>query len=280
MHRAPRRAVFALSLFAAACSGKLGHRHAEKISTSYPLGPEVTRLVVEVPLGSITVLAAEGEDDDRVAFEGEGLRAADDAAGLARLASVELTLLPEVAGDVLTLRCPPLPPGVARDTVQIVVRGVVRCPARLGLTVDTGGGSVRARGLEGGVAVETGRGTVHVSHCRGRAMVANEQGDVLVDAHRGGLHLRAPAGSIRVFLDELGAEGIDAGAQAVLEVHLPRDASFEVDARVERGRCFNSFGVPIVVEGTSCRMAGAVLGGGARVALAAVLGPITVATNH
>ncbi len=243
-----------------------------------PLPADVGRLDIEVGFGSITVLADDATQDV-VTFEGSTLRAADTADGLLALASVELTLHAVAADGVLRLHAPALPTSLEPSTARMVVRGIVRCPTRLRVSIRTGLGSVKVDHVAGGVDIDTGLGEVVVSACSGLATVQSASGDIMVDRHRGGLVLAAPKGSARAYLSELGTAGVRASARTVLEVHLPRATPFGLDARTDHGRCHNSFGVPIVVAGRAASMQGDVNGGGARLDLVSTSGPVTVGAS-
>lgn len=274
MPASPRLSLV-LVLLGAACDGKLAFRQEGVVALTLPVEVETRRLAVEVDFGSITVLATEGADD-RLSFEGECLRAADDEATLRVLAGVDLTLLPSQEGDLLRLRAPALPAGVDPDKARLVVRGVLHCPPRLAVVVRTGRGSVKGAGLDAGVDLATGVGDVAVSKCRGQVQARTDQGDIMVDGLRGSLTMAARAGSARAFVEELGASGVRASARQTLEVHLPRQAGFVLDARTESGRCHNSFGLTIVLDGPRASMGGEANGGGPKVHLRSDEGSITV----
>ncbi len=269
-------ALFAVLL--AACDGKLAHRREGVIQGRVPLSADVGRLDIEVGFGSITVLADDATPD-AVTFEGSTLRAADTADGLLAMASVDLTLNAAAADGVLRLYAPALPPSLDPSTARMVVRGIVRCPTRLRVAIRTGLGSVKVDKIGGGVDIDTGLGEVVVSGCGGLATVQSASGDIMVDRHRGSLVLAAPKGSARAYLSELGTAGVQASARSALEVHLPRATTFGLDARTGHGRCHNSFGVPIVIAGSAASMQGDVNGGGARLDLVSVSGPVTVGAN-
>ncbi|MEZ5966682.1 MAG: hypothetical protein R3F56_22785 [Planctomycetota bacterium] len=275
MTTALARFSFCLGLLGAACDGKLAHRQEGAVAVSLPIASETRRLAVEVDFGSITVLAAE-DGKDELSFEGDCLRAADDAATLQVLAGVDLTLLPSQEGDLLRLRSPSLPPGVDADHARMVVRGVLRCPPRLQVVVRTGRGSLKGAGLGAGVDLATGVGDVAVSGCRGAVEVRTDQGDIMVDGLRGSLEMQAKAGSARAHVAELGDAGIRAHARDTLEVRLPRQAGFVLNARAEHGRCHNSFGLTITMDGARSSMSGDANGGGAKVDLTSAEGTVTV----
>ena len=262
----------------AACDGKLAHRREGVIQGRVPLPADVGRLDIEVGFGSITVLADDATQDV-VTFEGSTLRAADTADDLLALASVDLTLNAVAADGVLRLHAPALPSTLESSTARMVVRGIVRCPTRLRVAIRTGIGSVKVDKIAGGVDIDTGLGEVVVSDCGGLATVQSASGDIMVDRHRGSLVLAAPKGSARAYLSELGTAGVRASARSALEVYLPRATTFGLDARTGHGRCHNSFGVPIVIVGSAASMQGDVNGGGARLDLVCISGPVTVGAN-
>lgn len=270
------RVSICLALLAAACNGKLGHRVEGVVALTLPVPPETHRLSVEVDFGSITVLAAAG---DTLTFEGDSLRAADDETILRALADVDLTLLPSQEGDLLRLRAPALPPGIDAETARMVVRGVLRCPPRLQVTVRTGRGSLKGSGITGGLDLATSLGDVAVSDCRGPAELRTDQGDIMVDDHRGNLALVAKTGSARAFVTELGEKGVEGKARDALEVHLPRRTGFDLSARTDGGKCHNSFGIKIVIDATGASMDGQANGGGPRLVLHSDQGSVTVGAS-
>jgi len=261
-----------------ACDGKLAHRREGVVRVQLPVPRDVHRLVVEVDSGSITILGEE-EASDTLIFEGECLRAADDAETLRVLEGVDLTLRPSQEGDLLHLEAPPLPEGVTRDRALMVVRGVLKCPARLEVTARTGRGSLKASGIAGGVDLNTELGDIALAKCGGVAKVATEQGAVLVDGHAGALSAHAKTGSVRAFLRELTLPGLTVAARSEVEVNLPRRDGFELSARTERGLCHNGFGVKVVLDGLASSMAGVVNGGGPKVDLRSSEGSVTVGVS-
>lgn len=275
----PRFPFVCCLVLLSACSGRLGYRQDQVVEGSVPVPAQVRRLAIEVDFGSITVLAA-ADGATAVSFEGESLRAADDAQLLAKLATIDLTLQPSLEDDLLTLRAPSLPAGVDPAAARMVVRAVVHCPAHIEVTVTTGLGSLKASGFTSGVDLTTAVGHVVVSGCTGPARVSTTQGDVLVDTHRGNLVLEASAGSVRAFVTELGPMGVKSTARDVLEVHLPRQTGFDLRARTDRGRCHNSFGLTIVIEGQGASMTGSANGGGPELDLRSEGGPVTVGASN
>jgi hypothetical protein len=258
----------------AACNGKLAHRHEDVVQAHAVVAADVKRLEIEVAFGSITVLADAG-NPDTVTFAGSTLRAADTASELTELRAVDLNLHASTVERVLRLAAPPLPAGVSPERARMVVRGIVRCPVRLEVAVRTAIGSIKVQAATG-VDVRTGYGEVALVACRGRGTVHTERGDIVIDKHRGSLALTAPSGSARAFLAELDRDGVRAKAQGDVQIHVPRTSAFTLQARTERGRCHNSFGVPVVIEGSAASMAGPVREGGPPIELHAAAGAITV----
>ena len=269
---------FVCLLVLAGCEGRLAQRQEAVVQGRVPVTAEVHSLAIAVDFGSITIFTDEG--GDAVTFEGSSLRAADTAADLAKLAGVDLTLHPSVAGGVLSLRPPPLPTGIDPTAARMVVRAVVHCPQRLHVNIRTGIGSVKVERGAAGVEVHTGQGEVVLTGCSGEGKVHTEHGDILIDQHHGNLELTAPNGSARAYMAELGTGGVRAAAQSTVEVHMARDTAFTLDAATARGRCHNSFGVPIVIEGQGASMQGAAKGGGARLDLRSTGGPVTVGASE
>lgn len=274
----PRPVLASWFLLVAACDGKLAFRQEGVIRGRVPLPAEVKRLEIEVDFGSITVLA-EDATPDAVTFDGSTLRAADTAADLQTLASIDLTLLAATDGGVLRLHSPALPGSVPSANARMVVRGVVRCPSRLQVAIRTAIGSVKVDHIAADVDVRTGQGEIAVSACQGLVALHSERGDIMVDRHRGGLVLTAPNGSVRAFLAELGPAGVRVSARSEVQLHLPRTTPFTLRAGTERGRCHNSFGVSVVLAGQRASMAGDVGGGGPLLDLRSTGGSVTVSVT-
>lgn len=233
---------------------------------------ELRALDVQLDFGSVTVFGS--PDAKSITFEGSSLCAADTKDALSKMVAQQVSLRAELTGDTLTLKTSPLPQGVDPATARQVIRGILRCPDRLKLTVRTALGHVKADSMRADVDIETALGEVAVKTCRGRVRVLSKQGDVMVDRHVGSLDLAAPAGSARAYVTELAAPGATLAAKTAAEIYLPRKAEFELTGRATGGRCHNSFGVPVSFDGNGA-MSGRVGGGGPAVSLEARQGQVT-----
>lgn len=264
-------------LFAFSACG--GPREVGSVSGAIEVGPEITRLSVQVEHGSVTVLP--GAADQPLRFEGEILRVAADAQALAVLQGLNLDLrpAPEAPSGTLLLTVPKLPAGLDPQTCRIVLRVVVHVPPRLAVAVRTGVGHVKIVGAAGGCDAEVELGDIAFQRCGGLARGRVAHGNILVDGHEGGVDVEAPGGMLQVFVTRLTAPGVRALGRDPIAVHLPRLAGFQLDAVAERNKCANGFGLVVAGDGAGERMAGPANGGGPEVRVRAAFGRVSVAAE-
>lgn len=75
---------------------------------------------------------------------------------------------------------------------------VVEVPSKADVEIDTGGGSVAVRAVDGAVAVDTSGGSIQVEKVRGNAKLDTAGGSIRVDGLEGALLAETSGGSIRV----------------------------------------------------------------------------------
>lgn len=271
-----RTNILALLFALSACGGP---REVGSISGAIEVGPEITRLCVQVEHGSITVLP--GEDDQPVRFEGETLRVAGDPQALAVLHGLDLVLRPaaDAPPGTLSLTLPKLPAGLDPQTCRIVLRVVMHVPPRLAVAVRTGVGHVKVVGAAGGCDAEVELGDIAFQRCGGLARGRAAHGNILVDGHAGSVDVEAPGGMLQVFVTRLVAPGVRALGRDPIAVHLPILAGFQLDAVAERNKCANGFGLVVLGDGVGERMAGPANGGGPEVRVRAAFGRVSVAAG-
>jgi hypothetical protein len=135
-----------------------------------------------------------------------------------------------------------------------------------GLDVATGSGSIRAEGVAGPVRARAGSGRVQVAieSGEGDVDVYTGSGSIAVSGVRGGVHLRAGSGRIVVDGEPIREWNVRASSGSV-EMRLPRNAAFELDANTGSGSINSAH--PIQLEGSLSRhrVQGKVRGGGPRI---------------
>lgn len=270
----------ALLLGLAACGdGSLGHAEDRPVQREIALPSDLRLLKVRIPLGSVTV---EAGDAQVLALDGVVRKAADDAAGFARLA--ELAWEPElrateVAGE-FEYRMPGVPDDLAPRAHAVILRASLRLPATIAVDIETGRGHLAVVGRRAAVRLWTASGDVQVRDVVGDAKTFTGLGHCAIIDHRGGLDVESGSGTILAYVDEIGAAGVRLSTlDPSITLHLP-DAGFELDAQVERCErdhdLINSFGVPVVAAGSGLRAVGTVRGGGPRVELRVQRGHISI----
>ena len=231
-----------------AVPGLNAYRAEEKVGQIFSAGaaPEV---VVETFNGAIDVVAGAG---DQVAVE-VTKRASGPSDSNARdaLSTIEVTLTQD--GNTVRVtarRTPGMPRGNAAADVKVTL------PAGASLQLNTGNGSLTARGVTGRAAMRTGNGDITVRDGQGSLRADTGNGSIHLQATDASVWAKSGNGSIRFdgSLSE-GDQTFDAGNGSIVIV-LPADASFRVDATTGNGRATSDF--PVQGQTSSRSVRGAV----------------------
>ena len=271
-----RYVCIALLLAVGACSGKFGHRLEERVQGRFTLPEGVTSIRVELVDGDVTFQAgAAGE----IQFSGAVLKAADSAAQLAALEPVEGSLAQHgVEAGVFVLRGPRVPDGSVPDENRIALKIVVQVPADIPMDVEARAGNLAAIDLRASVALQVEHGLLHLKNVHGDGLLRTGTGDIVVDEHRGGLDAETRSGKVFAWVKELETEDVRlVTGDGPIQVRLPAEASFHLDAQVEMGKAANEYGVPVLRMGEQgAEMGGQVGEGGPSVVLRTPKGHISL----
>lgn len=236
-------AILALML-SPGCTGGLGHRSTAVMAGSLPLAEGVTSVRFEFDSGSVRVVAGE---DRHVAFQGGLRRAANTPEVLARLEQVPATLV-AVADpqqpDVLLVRGPAVPPGIAVGDAIVGFDLTLSLPAELGASVTIrGSGHLVVEDRRGPVTLSTQHGDLRLMRCQGTARIHTGRGMTIVYDHRGDLDAESGVGDMQVIVREPGNRLRLVAGLGNVQCLVPPDTGFRVDARTETGRLANGFGI-------------------------------------
>ena len=241
----PRSALLrpgmALAAGLLALLGSCSHRSVAEFAQQVAEVPGKTAIRIEVENGTIGLAAS----SDRSIHIGGGVRrAADSAEMLARLEAVPLTFRTvedPKRPELLVLRSPALPEG-ASGILGLELG--VHLPADMPLEiVITGSGHVTLGDRKAPSQVRTGRGDLRFENCAGGVVAKTGSGNVIAFGHRGDVDLQTNLGDMQVFVREPGSKVRLITGQGTVQCYLPTVAQFEVDARVEKGKIGNSFGL-------------------------------------
>lgn len=287
----PRTIVFAaraalamgLAALAAGCGGDVIVQ--ERASDRRDLPEGLTRLVIEVPSGPVTVsVGAPGVLD----YSGAVRRWARDEQAFAAVAAIPLTpTLTPVPGEPGTWRyaVAEVPPTVDDRFAALVVKCAIELPAEIAVDVRTGRGEAGITGRRAAVRLRTSAGRVLLEGNHGPTDVETGDGEIVVHGHRGDLRAVTGSGTILAYVDEFGPGGVllDNGGPSMI-VHLPAGSGFDLDARVDRSNdgkvgVRQSFGLAVETVGKGHRAVGSVGGGGPPVQLRTGRGYLSVVTR-
>jgi hypothetical protein len=237
--RAAARTVPVLLLVLAGCGAS--HRSTANLAEKHPIAPGVARVRIEIDNGTIGVDVAPARE---VAIAGGIRRAAESAADLVVLEQIPASLTPVVdptQPDTLVLRGPKLPEGM-RGLLGFELG--VHVPADLPLEIVIGGsGHVTLARRLARTKVKTGRGDLRFEDCAGGVQAKTGRGNVIAFEHRGDLDIHTDAGDMQAFVREPAATIRLVTGQGTVQLHVPPETPFDVDARAEIGRIGNGFGL-------------------------------------
>lgn len=255
--------------------GGCSHRSVAEFSQRVAEVAGKTAIRIEIENGTIGVAPS---SDRSIQIDGGVRRAADSAEMLARLEAVPLTFRvveDPKRPDLLVLRSPELPEGIAG------ILGLelgVHLPADLPLEiVISGSGHVTLGDRKAASQVRTGRGDLRFENCAGGVVAKTGSGNVIAFGHRGDVDLQTNLGDMQVFVRETGSKVRLITGQGTLQCYLPTATQFEVDARVEKGRIGNGFGLTAqTVQEFGAVLVGAIGNGATKVILRSGSGHIAL----
>ncbi len=271
--------LFAAVAVLAACGRP---RIEQQLKTSIDLPADCRALAIQVPTGNITVEAGAA---GRVDVDAITRRIASTDAALARLEKIDFTLhlSPGTEAGSYTLATPPVPPELDPKETALILRGLLRVPADVAVSVETTRGDLAARGFTAPVTLTTEAGDLQLDSLSGATLASTEHGNCTVTGQRGSLRLRSGEGKIWAYLDAVPAGGVRLETtDSSIVCHVPPDASFDLDARVEQspeGKVSiraKDLDVPVVAEGRGHVARGPVRGGGPTLRIVAGRGWISV----
>ena len=227
--------------------GGCAHRSVQSINGSMPCGADVQRIRIEMPNGSLGVLAIEASAPaDKLTYVGGLRRDATTAEGLEALANVANVLgaaMDPKQPGTLVVRCPDAPDGVQG---MIAYEGSISIPATMPLEVtvtDNGHVTLMDRGAPSKVV--TRRGDLRFERCKGGVEANTGQGNLIAFQHVGDIDVRTGLGDMQVFVIEPGDQITLSTGKGTVQCHVPGDIGCEVDARAEIGRIGNDFGFDV-----------------------------------
>lgn len=217
------------------------HRSTANLAEQHPIGAGIDSIRIEIDNGTIGIDVSTARE---VAVRGGIRRAAETATELAQLEAVAPGL--RVVADpqrpnLLVLRGPSLPPGV---NGLLGLELGIHLPADLPLEiVITGSGHVTLARRQARSKVKTGRGDLRFEDCDGGVQARSGRGNVIAFGHRGDLDVHTTVGDMQAFVDAPGKLCRLVSGQGTVQLHVPPETPFDVDARAEIGRIGNGFGL-------------------------------------
>jgi hypothetical protein len=121
----------------------------------------------------------------------------------------------------------------------------------------TGSGHLEVEDRDARVDLTTRHGDLRLTRCHGPARIHTGRGMTIVYDHRGDLDVESLVGDMQVFVREPGRLLRLVSGLGNVQCLVPRDAHFRLDARTERGRVANGFGIARQrLEGEGAAMVG------------------------
>jgi hypothetical protein len=125
-----------------------------------------------------------------------------------------------------------------------------------------GSGSIHGEGIAGAFTAQTGSGSVTLEQSApGDVAISTGSGSSHVSGVEGALRVRSGSGSVSVEGAQEGTWDLQAGSGSV-EIRLPADAAFELDAKAGSGGVHTDHPVTVRGEAERNRLSGDVRGGG------------------
>lgn len=226
----------------AACSGKLGHVVEETVSSEIAVAPEITGIRAEVQDGSLTFVPIPARV---IRIAGRCQKRADTEAQLELLKEVPAAVEVAEEGAILVLRAPATPPEADPMQTLIANQLVLELPPGLSLeVVATRRGHLSVKGWQAPVRLDSAHGDLELGDCQAGATLRTGSGRTLVYGHGGDLDVQARSGAIWAWIDDPGSVVRLVTGSGGIQCKIPPDRAFRADARTERGKVTNGFGLP------------------------------------
>ena len=158
---------------------------------------------------------------------------------------------------------------------QVGISYELLVPASTTVRARTGTGDVRVEGVTGAVDARTGSGSIELTAIGGDVDVRTGAGPIGITGLDTALLARAGTGRIRVAGAPGGPWALSTGSGGI-QVSLPDDAAFEIDARTHSGEVRTEHPVVAPDEARRGQLQGTVRGGGPRVTLRTGSGSIAI----
>jgi DUF4097 and DUF4098 domain-containing protein YvlB len=140
----------------------------------------------------------------------------------------------------------------------------------------TGSGSIRAMAVTGDLEVRTGSGRVSVSQtAQGRTEVTTGSGNITVSDAHGPVQLRAASGNVAVDGEPAGS-WIVGTSSGNISVHVPANATFDLDARSRSGKIESEHPITLIGHVSRRQLRGQVRGGGPHIDVSTASGAIRI----
>ena len=121
------------------------------------------------------------------------------------------------------------------------VKVKVAAPADSSLQLRTANGEIRVGQVEGAIAAHTSNGAIKVNEARGQLDLDTTNGRITIDGEDVVVNAKTQSGGIN-FNGSLGeGESLFETTNGGVDVELPSDQSFRIDAKTNRGRIRNEF---------------------------------------
>jgi DUF4097 and DUF4098 domain-containing protein YvlB len=230
----PKSAWFVtVALVLAGCSRTIQVTKGEQVTKEFAAAA-APRIVVDTFNGSIH--AERGVDNQVRAVITKVGSGATEADAQADLANIEITALQE--GNTIRItakRAGDLHFGNSEASVDVTV------PASSGLELMTSNGGLDSHGISGSHKLRTSNGAIAVAGAKGELTAESSNGAISLDAQDAMVHAEASNGRIAFQGSLAPGKHTFRSANGAVEITLPRDAAFTVDASAANGSVTTDF---------------------------------------
>lgn len=179
-----------------------GRTHQSAVQGTIPVGEQVRKVRISIPVGKVQVTGAEG---DTVEYEGRLLAPGSTQAESDK--AIQTNWKATTEGDTLILKL-----SGGKSLLSFITFGFsgsspylnVTLPADLAVTVETTDGSMTAASLRSGIDASTSNGRVEMRDIQGGIKVHSSNGKLLLQRVEGGARVSSSNGSIT--LEDVGGE--------------------------------------------------------------------------
>jgi len=254
MKKAVYCGLLILAVFGAACSIPTSYTKAQGGASSFRSGIEgsfdrvlnvsgTVDLEVTTGSGSIDIKQASGsrvEVHARIRAGSDWWGSNPDAQDVIR----QLESNPPIEQSGQTIR-------IGRSTDRDLLRNVsisyeILVPPASNVRAHTGSGSETVEGISGRVEAATGSGSITLRNIQGELEANTGSGSINAAGLRGGLRMHTGSGGIRVEGEQTAQWELQTGSGGI-DIHLPRNAGFEMSAHTGSGSVNVDY--PMTVQG-------------------------------